>query len=300
MWNNPRIEIGMETEWNHCHKLLQEGDYDNGWPKHEWIRTGDPSLKDGFHQTTDFGKPIWEGRTEPITLLINADFGCGDTIHFFRFCSAAQERVDKVILRCDEDFKGLFPIEIVGKEDPLPVFDKIIHMMALPHALGVSRASISGMQYLSSDSKRLLPEPLRSSKGVKIGVCWTGNPFNPRDYLRSAPVDLFLTLVQDGIELYGLNALWPAPEGIIDLREHMTNWNATAAVVSSLDLVVTVDTAVAHLAGALGKSVCLLINEDPDWRWGLSGDSTIWYDSMKIFRGPWKESLENINHQVAR
>lgn len=282
-------------EWNRSLSLLLDGDYSEGWPRHEWIRTGRPDSQDRFEPTPTFARPVWHGDREPITLLVNADFGMGDTIHFWRFIRAVRERVAHVVLRCDEDFSRLFQgVTIVSKEDPLPDFDKIIHMMALPRALGVSRADISGKPYLqpSGDPSRAVAA-LRTTKFDKIGVCWGGNPFNPRDGLRSVRPELFDRL---GVKLFSLNKLEVPPPNYYDVRGLMGDWNDTAHLIQSMGLVVSVDTAVAHLAGALGVPVWTMIPKEPDWRWGREGDTTLWYDSMRLFRQTtdWAEVVDRI------
>ena len=270
-------------EWNRSLSLLLEGNYEEGWPRHDWIRTGRPEVQDRFEPTPTFGRPVWQGDREPITLLVNADFGMGDTIHFWRFMGAVKDRVAHVVLRGDEDFAPLFQgVTLVSKEDPLPDFDKIIHMMAIPRALGVRRADISGRPYLQPTGP---PHPsvasLRATKFDKIGVCWGGNPFNPRDGLRSVQPELFDRL---GVRLFSLNKLGVPPPMFYDVRGFMGNWNETAHQIQSMDLVISVDTAVAHLAGAMGTPVWVMIPKEPDWRWGEEGDTTLWYDSMRLFR----------------
>lgn len=272
------------NEWNRSLSLLLQGDYEEGWPRHDWIRTGRPESQDRFEPTPTFGKPIWQGDREPITLLVNADFGMGDTIHFWRFIEAVKDRVAHVILRCDEDFARLFTgVSVVSKDAELPPFDKIIHMMAIPRALGIGRKDITGSPYLQPTSPAL-PQiaALRSMKFDKIGVCWGGNPFNPRDGQRSVAPELFERI---GVKLFSLNKIgYPPAKSYYDVRGLMDDWSDTAHLIQSMDLVVSVDTAVAHLAGALGKPVWVLIPKEPDWRWGESGSSTIWYDSMTLFR----------------
>lgn len=271
----------IEQQWERSLELLTAGDYINGWPQHEWIRTGNSDKKHIFEPTPTFGMPIWQGDAEPITLLINADFGMGDTIMFRRFMKEATKRVSRTILRCDEDFGTLFQ-DSVGK-DQLPEFDKIIHMMALPRVL---KAKISGVSYLQpvGDSQQDL-SVLSQLKFLKIGVCWSGNPFNPRDAGRSIPTDVIRGLLfESGMKYFSLNKIESPPSGFLDMRGFMQDWNATAHLLSRLDLIISVDTAIAHLAGAMGKQVWLLISEEPDWRWGRIGSKTVWYDSMRIYR----------------
>lgn len=290
-------------KWLECHQHLLNGDYDDHWPRHEWIRTGSPEFKDSYQSTPSFGKPIWGGLVEPITLLVNADFGMGDTIHFWRFISQVRRRVSKLFLRCDEDFKTLFDVEIIGKNEPLPEFDKIIHMMALPHVLDIKKTDLSGEAYLVPNLDKPMDEDfckfLSTCKSTKVGVCWQGNPFNPRDNIRSVPE--LSSCFDSTCGFFCLNKIGDVPSNYFDLKAYLTDWNVTAHLVSLLDLVITVDTAIAHLAGALGVPTWLILsNEDLDWRWGREGSSTLWYDSVRIFRRQtdWHEVLCRVRNDL--
>lgn len=286
--------------WSTCCELLLNGDYDNGWPDHNDIVN--ISAEKGVFEPSNYGKPVWDGSCEPITLLVNAEFGDGDTIHFFRFIKLAQQKVKKVILRCNADFKNLFSkIEIVGKDQSLPEFDKVIHMMALPKVLGIKKAQLSGESYLIPNN--LLAPPVFTQcvskmKFFKAGVCWAGNPFNRRDHHRSFDVSLLKSLGPDDFPYFSLNNLFEPPSNFFDTRTVMHDWNETAHLIDAMNLVITVDTAVAHLAGALGRPVWLLVSPDAqEWRWGTEGEATIWYNSMTVFRKKtsWEDLLQEVS-----
>lgn len=300
---SPRWGFSLYAEgfmnWSQCHQLLSQGDYDAGWPSHEDIVRENP--QEGTLVASTFGKPIWQGETEPITLLVNAEFGDGDTIQFLRFVKLAKNKVKKVILRCNEDFKNLLTeVEVVGKEENLPEFDKIIHMMALPKVLGIKKHSITGNSYLAPNAS--LPPPvatqcINNMRFFKTGICWAGNPFNSRDHHRSIDKKLFDNFVES-YHFFSLNNLFDPPKNFLDTRSVMRDWNETAHLVDSMNLVITVDTSIAHLAGALGTPVWLLISPDAqEWRWGQKGSKTIWYDSMVVFRK--KTSWESLLEEVA-
>lgn len=273
--------------WQEYNRLLLEGDYDNGWPPHEAIVSG--SAEAGLRYAATFDKPVWTGKNEPITLLVNAEFGDGDTIQFWRFIEQAKQRVSKVILRCDRGLFDLFQnVQLNDKFGPLPSFDKVIHMMALPRVLGVKKADIKGQAYLSpNDSiKRLDTDDLFRHSLFKVGICWAGNPFNPRDRVRSIPESVFTSLALHYLTVYNLTWLYPSTSRkFVEVNQYMPDWNRTAQLLNQIDLVVTVDTAIAHLAAAIGKPTWVLLpTHDPDWRWGLEGDRTVWYDSMRLYR----------------
>jgi len=286
--------------WKKCHELLLQGDYENGWPDNSVIVCDNPYS--GTYCASTYEKPVWDGNVEPITLLVNAEFGDGDTIHFFRFIESAKSRVSKLILRCNEDFKDLFhTIEIIGKEQPLPHFDKVIHMMSLPKVLGVKNSDISGVAYLKPNPEfppQITTQCISLLRFFKIGICWSGNPFNSRDYVRSIPVESFEKLkILPGLKFFTLNKIFDPPKDYINIKPLMREWNETAHLLQIMDLVITVDTAIAHLAGAMGKNVWMLTPDQfPDWRWGTKGEKTIWYDSMKLFRrdGSWDKALEKM------
>lgn len=288
--------------WNKYHDLLIAGNYEEGWPEHEDITTH--SASKGYSIASSYDKPIWRGEKENITLLVNAEFGDGDTIHFIRFLEETQKRVKKVILRCNKDFYSLFyNFEIIGKEEKLPEFDKIIHMMALPKVLRINSSSISGKPYITSNPEAMpqkATQIISALKFFKVGICWRGNPFNDRDSFRSIPKELFSKLnVVDGFKFFNLTKIEEPPENFIDTRPLMNNWNDTANLIEYLDLIISVDTSVAHLAGAMGKPVWLLATDVPeamDWRWGKNGEETIWYESMKIFRreNSWESTLDKM------
>jgi len=254
------------------------------FPEHEWTRSG--CHRDGFVPTPTFGLPVWKGDREPVRLLVNADFGMGDTLQFYRFIEEAKERVAGLHLLCDEDFGGLF--ECVSEP---PECDKVINMMCLPGVLGVK--AVYGKPYLKADPVRL--------GGFNVGTCWAGNPFNGRDAVRSAPEGLDVTL-PPGPNYLSLDKLYGPRPGEADCRPMMKDWKATASLVAGMDLVVSVDTAVAHLAGALGVPVWNVVSvTDPDWRWGREGDSTPWYDSMTVIRNrDWAETISEVKRRIRK
>ena len=286
-------------EWNTYFNLLLNGDYDKGWPDHDSIINNSPQF--GLYKPNNYNRPTWTGLEEPITLLVNAEFGDGDTVHFYRFIEKTKNRVSKLFLRCNEDFKDLFSgVNVVGKDHNLPHFDKIIHMMALPRVLGIRKGDISGKPYLTPNQiKKPIEEistfPLLDA--FKVGVCCAGNPFNPADIHRSIDPSLFNEFFDfKNVCFFSLNNIFDPPKNSKDVRHLMKDWNQTAHLINAMDLVITVDTSIAHVAGALGKPVWVLVSPAAgEWRWGQSGTETIWYESMKIFRkkDSWKSLIKD-------
>lgn len=285
----------MRKTWEESYQNLLLGNYEEGWPDHESIPVYN---KEGVTSASSYGLPIWCGEREPITLLVNAEFGDGDTIQYYRFVSLAKERVNKVILRCNSEFSKLFTdVEISSNLDDIPQADKIIHMMALPKVLSIKNSQLNGKPYINPNPNEICRETqvLSLLKMNKFGINWAGNPFNPRDYMRSIPIELFSALDVDQIKFFSLNKLYMPPNKYFDCRGLMYDWNQTAHLISLMDLVITVETSIACLAGALGVPVWVLVpTEQPEYRWGLEGSTTVWYDSMKLYRkkGSWQETLE--------
>ncbi len=291
--------------WTSLLNNLLNGDYENSWLSHNDIIVGSAAY--GEVKAPNYNKPIWNGVPAPITLLVDAQFGYGDTIQFYRFIAEAKKRVAKLILRCDNDFKELFcDTETISKEELLPEFDQVIHMMALPYALG-TKGSFNGKPYLSPNMNYLPDSTLQALllvKFFKVGVCWAGNPFNPEDRNRSVKAELFEHLkFTSKLPLFSLNNFYDPPNFMLDMRCYMRNWNDTAHYVKMLDLVITVDTAVAHLAGAMGVPVWLMArSENPEWRWGLEGCESKWYDSMRIYRKKttWDDLIETMKQDLIK
>jgi hypothetical protein len=286
--------------WQEKIQLLRLGDYEKGWPDHEDVVVGTGS--NVFCSSPDYGKPVWCGQKEDIVLLIDALFGDGDTIQFFRFVEEARKRVKKIILHCNQEFDNLFSeFEVSDKQKHPLNFDKVIHMMALPKVLKIKKNEIKGFPYLTPNDAAS-PNPaiqvLPLLKFPKVGVCWCGNPFNALDYKRSVPVNLLEILnVCDNFKFFSLCRIFGPPKNYFDYRNAMTDWNQTAHLVKNMDLVITVDTSVAHLAGSMGVKTWLLLDpEVGEWRWG-DDQKTIWYDSVQVFRkkNDWRTLLSELS-----
>lgn len=291
-----------EFQWNTCIEKLYKGDHD-GWPTHEWIRSGNSGMLDFYTPTPTFGLPIWTGGDEQ-ELLVNADFGDGDTIQFVRFIEQAKQRVQRLVLRCDSDLHTLFQplgVHLIDKIESVPVTATAIsHLMALPRILGVKSAKdIPCGPYLAPVNVPLTHEQLFDIIGglqfTKIGICWAGNPNHPRDKQRSIPVEeLNHLFVEDGMAFFSFVRHVVPPPGFFDLRGLMKDWNQTAHLINMMDIIVSVDTAVAHLAGALGKQTALILPQNIDWRWAELGPH--WYENHTLYRGgggkdEWKSLL---------
>lgn len=294
--------------------LLQRGDFARGWAEHEWRRHGAKLTP----ETLLFREPLWDGG--PLggrTILLHAEQGLGDTIQFARYAPLVAECGGRVLLACQPSLKRLLT-RLEGVEavltggDRLAAFDVQAPLMSLPYLLGTTLETIpAGVPYLSVDDglKASWAERLRGAPGLKVGLVWAGNPGNPHDRRRSMPLASLAPLAalsQQEVSLISLQkgvasaeAATP-PDGLrlIDLGGELTDLADTAALVAQLDLVISVDTAVAHLAGALGRPAWLLLSHVHDWRWLLGRADTPWYPSMRLFHqsrpGDWPSLVSSV------
>ena len=283
-----------EAHWNEGFAYLLAGDFEHGWEKYEW-RKRHPRYAAAY---PSFDAPTWEG--EDIagrTLMIHAEQGLGDSIQFIRYAEPLAARGARVVVACDPALIGLFQrvrgvAAAVDKNGPLPPFDVWIDQMSLPRVTRTRLESIPAPEsYLSADPARAAAWRRELPEGLKIGLVWAGNPTHSNDRRRSMPVEAVRPLVAvPGPTFVSLQVGAKSREverlpGVLDIAGKLTDFMETAAVVDTLDLVIAVDTAVTHLAGALGKPAWTLLPFDPDWRWVVAhADDTPWYPSMRLFR----------------
>jgi Flp pilus assembly protein TadD len=284
--------------------LLLGGDYAHGWPEYRW-RTR-IAAADRF----DLRTPLWQG--EPLegkTLLLQAEQGFGDVMQFARYLPAVSERAGRVLLVCHPELKTLLqPLsryaDIAGFNEPTPAHDLHLPLLDLPGILNETNPnSFSGFPYLHADAERLAHWRGKLGEGRKIGLVWAGRPTHLNDRNRSLSLGLLSPLFElPGIRWFSLQkgpaAKQIAGTPLIDLGKELHDFADTAAALACLDLLITVDTAVAHLAGALNIPAWLMLPAVPDWRWGMHGETTPWYPSLRLFRqGPrrrWEEVVERI------
>jgi len=240
----------------------------------------------------------WRGETLPDkTLLLYAEQGFGDAIQMIRFVAAARERVGRVILECRPELVTLFQYSkcadsVVPAGTPLCPFDCYLSLISVPHIFGITLENIpSRTPYLAAPAFDRLPAAKAGQ--VKVGLVWAGSTTHHQDAYRSIPLADFAPILEvPGVAFYSLQKPVPARDAgylqsqaaVIHSRLELADFLSTASVIMELDLVITVDTAVAHLAGALGKPVWMLVQHSADWRWFLEGATTPWYPTMQLFR----------------
>lgn len=285
-----------EAHWNQGFALLLAGDFTRGWEKYEWRKRHDRFAK----TFPDLGGPAWEGEAlAGSRLLVYAEQGLGDTLQFVRYAPLLAARGAEVILACDPKLIPLLDsapglARIVSKNAPLPAYDSWVDQMSLPRMFGTNLDSIPApTAYLKPDPARVAAWRRSLPTGRKIGLVWAGNPSHSNDARRSLPIDLIRPLLtvpdaifvslQIGPKAHEAAALGSA---ILDITARLTDFAESAAAVANLDLVVAVDTAVAHLAGAIGTPIWVLVPHAPDWRWLFDREDTPWYASMRLFRQP--------------
>ena len=296
---------------------LCSGDFQNGWRKYEWRRKRSGLIP----PKRDFPQPLWLGQEEleGKMILLHAEQGLGDTIQFVRYAPLVARRGASVILGVQMPLKSLFEgldgVErIVGEDEPLPGFDVHCPLPSLPLAFGTALESIpADIPYLVATERKIAEWRARlgERRGPRIGMVWAGRPAHKNDHNRSIPLTTLLSrLSMPGIEFVSLQKdhkdgdaeTLKSFSDIAQFAEDLKDFSDTAAVVSLMDLVISVDTAVAHLAGALGKPVWILLPFSPDWRWLLNRDDSPWYPTARLFRQPriadWEAVIERVKQEL--
>jgi tetratricopeptide (TPR) repeat protein len=284
--------------WNLGLCLLCNGQFEEGWKEYVW-RTEVPELHGLMRE---FAEPPWDGSDlAGKRILLHAEQGFGDTIQFIRYLPMVQARGGKVMFDCRRELMGLFNRcfkveEPLMPDQPLPEFDVHCPLLSLPKFMNTNLGNIpADVPYLFADPRRGMQwrERLSEHGGLKVGLVWAGRPEHPLDRFRSLPLsalaplagvsDVVFFSLQNGKESAQTKNP-PAGMKLIDFSDDLSDFEETVALISNLDLVIAVDTSVAHLAGAMAKPVWLLLPFSPDWRWVLHRTDSPWYPTMRLFR----------------
>jgi tetratricopeptide (TPR) repeat protein len=278
------------------------GDLKRGFAEYEWRRRDERYRRD-FAPPEG---PVWDG-SDPRgrSILVRAEQGLGDTIQCARYLRLIRDAGGMPVLVCPPCLVPLIGsmdgVRTVPTGEPLPACDARIDLMSLPSAFGTTLDTIPLPEgYLSADPARARAWSGRLPPGRKAGLIFAGNPAHPDDRRRSIPADFRDRLPAiPGLSFINLqHGPAAASLGLPDLTEWMTDYAETAALVANLDLVVTVDTSIAHLAGALGTPAWVLLPFAPDWRWMAGRSDSPWYRSLRLFRQPragdWSSVLADV------
>ncbi len=304
-----------KSQFNLALLYLRHGRFAEGWRRYDWRfqAGGHPAVRTGRQQ------PLWDGRRlDGETVLLCAEQGLGDVIQFLRFAPAVQSRGARLLLECPAPLRTLvedLPF-LAGTVDPTETCNEAHYqfpLMSVPRLLAERfEPSPLPFPYLKAPPPTAgSAHPLLALGDRKIGIVWTGDPDNPFNPIRSCrPEDfhpltripktrLYSLQYQDG----GISPEALSGKGIASLGSALGDFAQTAALLHELDLVITVDTALAHLAGALGRETWLLLSSPCDWRWSVEGSTTPWYPNLRLFRqersGDWAELFERVARALA-
>ena len=289
-----------EAHWNRALLLLLKGDYLEGWHEYEWRWQ-----KRGFTSPRrDFPQPAWRGESiAGRTILIHAEQGFGDTLQFCRYVPLVANLGAQVVFECQPQLATLMEtlggnILVVKAGDQRPLIDLQIPLMSLAGIFKTAADNIPcAVPYLkppgAAHSSR------QSGSGIKVGLCWSGKAYP--DPMRSCPAEILVPLSKiKGVSWHSLQVGWDKalPFPMFDNTGQISDFADTAAIIAQLDLVITIDTAVAHLAGALGKPTWTLLPYAPDWRWLNLREDSPWYPAMQLFRqnrpGSWQDVIRRV------
>lgn len=297
---------------------LQLGDFEKGWPKHEWRLQVEQLDRD----RRSFAQPLWLGE-EPLRgerILLHAEQGLGDTLQFCRYAKLVAAQGATVLMEVQPWLMSVLTRlegvdRLIAYEDKLPEFDYHCPLLSLPLAFKTTLDTIPAQQpYLASDPEivRLWRNRLGERKLPRVGLVWSGSTTHKNDRNRSIPLVDFSGLVSGQAQFVSLQKEVRAADqplltrrgDILHFGEGLRDFNDTAALIELMDVVITVDTAVAHLAGGMGKPVWILLPFNPDWRWLMERSDSPWYPSARLFRQPtrgdWKSVIPRVRGELAK
>jgi tetratricopeptide (TPR) repeat protein len=297
-----------QAHLNRSFALLLIGEFDEGWRGYEW------RFVVGRYDR-NFDQPLWSG--EPLggrRILVHAEQGFGDALQFVRYVPAIAERGGGVVLEVPEPLVRLARTvpgvsQVVARGDPLPVFDCHCPLLSLPLVFKTNLATIpNAVPYLAvpAEASAAWAERIPTTPGLKVGIVWAGTTVGAIGLGLLQPLwDL------DGVSWFSLQVGERSGDissldgaKITDLSPWLVDFAETAAAVCRLDLIISVDTSVAHLAGALGRPTWLLLRHPPEWRWLLERDDSPWYPTARLFRqrqeGDWREAVREVAAALAQ
>ena len=281
------------AHWNLSLALLTTGHYEEGFSEMGWRWR----WRNFPGKSRHFDQPQWNGNSFcGQTLFLYTEQGLGDIIHMLRFGLGPKSKGGRVVLEIPKALVSLaqesnIADRIVQSGNKLPYFDLQASLMDIPRICRLDeRELFNSADYLSVPKNQMAnwQNQLTQYSGLRVGLNWSGNPENPVEKFRQLPIDLIVNLKSiSGVTWFSLQkgdrSAPPLPKFFPIIDTGKGNLENTSGLINALDLIITSDTAVAHLAGALGKRVWVLLHHSPDWKWGL-GKTTPWYPSARLFR----------------
>lgn len=307
-----------EAHLNLAMALLVGGELRTAWPhaeyRHAWKLGG---------AGREFAQPRWTGGDSIAgrRLLLHGEQGLGDTLQFVRYVRLVAERGATVHVEVQPPLRDLLAASLPEAEtvlahgEPLPEFDLHCPLASLPLAFGTELATVPArIPYLTVPDRAATRWRgcFGAERGLKVGLAWAGNPTHPNDFNRSLALAEFgpVCAPLPGARFFSLKKEMSAADEtllgqwthVTNLARHLRDFSDTAALIEQLDLVITVDTSIAHLAGALGKPVWVMLPFSPDWRWLLGREDSPWYPTARLFRqvniGAWQPVLQGVRMEL--
>ena len=304
-----------QARWNRSHTFLLSGNLPMGWQGYEWRRSPELEI---FTYPHRYDQSRWDGSSfVGRRLLVYCEQGLGDSLQFMRYLPTVKARGGTVLLEAWKPLHGLLKdcdhidelLELSFQTKTDVGFDLHISLMDLPAVFGTTAETIPAeVPYIKPD-----PEKVRHWQGrlgddsFKVGIVWAGSPSHGNDHNRSCSLEMFAPLADiPGVRLYGLQKGPAAAQAegsqVENLSEDLHDFSDTAAVLEKLDLVISVDTAPAHLAGAMARPTWILLPFAPDWRWMLDRIDSPWYPTVRLFRqqrwGDWDSVFERVAEEL--
>ena len=301
-----------QAHWNLADCLLLQGDFARGWEHYAW--------RSKVAGRREFAQPLWTGEAivEGRTVLLHAELGLGDTLQFSRYVTEVARLGARVVLEAQAPLLPLLSTlegvdALVARGEALPSFDLHCPLMSLPWALRTRLREVPArVPYLRAEPARVAAwrDRLGERRAPRVGFVWSGSQGLANDK-RSATLAQLLPALRPGIEWLSLQKQVPPGDaatlarhgGLRDCSAHLADFAETAAAVELLDLLVTVDTSIAHVAGALAKPVWILLpSGSHDWRWLLEREDSVWYPTARLFRQPapgdWASVAARVNGEL--
>lgn len=316
-----KIAISLKPDFSEAHLNMSlchllTGNFEIGWAEYEW-RWQSTHMK---VTNRDYKRPLWRGEESLAgkTILLHHEQGFGDTLQFCRYAKLVAAQSATVILVVPKTLKSVLAnlegiTQIFDESEPLPLFDYHCPLMSLPRAFSTNINNIPGeTPYVScnQEARSIWQKKLGHKTRPSIGLVWSGSIAHKNDANRSISLSDLLGLVSEDFQFVSLQKeLHPDDQPLLAMQkniahfgEDLTSFSDTAGLIANLDLVISVDTSVAHLAGAMGKPVWILLPFNPDWRWMLERSDSPWYPSAKLFRQPkmgdWNSVLSAVSKEL--